>query len=465
VTISATVAPETRVAYDDANRTLTWEEGDQLLLVGYDNSNTYVGNSTFNYQTGNTFTGNAVNGADSYTAYYKVEGINLNETTGKVTIPYTFYDGQTQSGSGSTAHLKSKLFLGDDTAKPLTQSFTLSGKNSILKLVLSGIPQEVGNLQQLIYKVETGPGMSKSLSLNVTGVTFSDALDTFTAYLSFDPIVTKIAANGEVRITLFGEQPYHWIATITGGKNYTAGNRYTGTVSNGWTEMPLNPLSYITEYNINPAGDDFVMDLTACNVSGYFSYDQAVAQFTTKTIDGVTYHLPSYKEWSGIVPVNGYVRFIDDNPRNNVGENVTVAGTSFSGWSDFRYVSADKVTYALRFKGSGIVSAWRYQYVSDGMNTHMKITSRNVYGQTVIIDEIAQESYWSSNTNNDYVRYFPASGCTGHPSSQSYGYFWSSSPVGSNTAYIMYFHSSTALISGSHIRTSGASVRLFAPGT
>ena len=102
-------------------------------------------------------------------------------------------------------------------------------RNSILKLVLSGIPQEVGNLQQLIYKVETGPGMSKSLSLNVTGVTFSDALDTFTAYLSFDPIVTKIAANGEVRITLFGEQPYHWIATITGGKNYTAGNRYTGT--------------------------------------------------------------------------------------------------------------------------------------------------------------------------------------------------------------------------------------------
>ena len=29
------------------------------------------------------------------------------------------------------------------------------------------------------------------------------------------------------------------------------------------------PLSYVAEYNVNPAGNGFVTDLTACNVSGY----------------------------------------------------------------------------------------------------------------------------------------------------------------------------------------------------
>jgi len=42
VTISVYISPETRVAYDDANRTLSWESGDQLLLAGYDADGLYM---------------------------------------------------------------------------------------------------------------------------------------------------------------------------------------------------------------------------------------------------------------------------------------------------------------------------------------------------------------------------------------------------------------------------------------
>ena len=57
VTISATISPETRVAYNDATLKLSWESGDQLLLAGYDGT-TYKGNKTFTWSgNGNTFQG------------------------------------------------------------------------------------------------------------------------------------------------------------------------------------------------------------------------------------------------------------------------------------------------------------------------------------------------------------------------------------------------------------------------
>lgn len=103
------------------------------------------------------------------------------------------------------------------------------------------------------------------------------------------------------------------------------------------------------------------------------------------------------------------------------------------------------------------------------MNTHMKITSRNVYGQTLIIDNIAKESYWSSNTSNDYERYFPASGYKydnqNWPLNQgSSGYFWSSTPGDGAFRWHMYFDSYYARTS-TYRSFNGLSVRLFAPGT
>ncbi|MGI6572863.1 MAG: hypothetical protein ACOX19_05520 [Fermentimonas sp.] len=88
-----------------------------------------------------------------------------------------------------------------------------------------------------------------------------------------------------------------------------------------------NPLSYVAECNVNPAGNGFVTDLTAYDISGYFNYENA-AQFNNTTIGGKQYHLPSIEEWRSIVPENTLVYYGSNNSYNNQTETVKVAGTT-----------------------------------------------------------------------------------------------------------------------------------------
>lgn len=357
----------------------------------------------------------------------------------------------------------------DEDPNALGDSFSLKLKSSILKLVLSGINKNVGKLDQLIYMVETASGVFKSVTLDVTGVTFSDALDYMTAFIAFNPtVVKKVVANGKVKITLFGEQPYEWSITSTTGKNYTAGNRHTGTVTGGWTQKVLiNPLSYVTEYNINPAGDGFVTDLTACNVSGYFTWQEAVNNFITKNIGGVTYHLPNFGEWIGIVPAwTGFasVRFKAEYSANNITEDVSVNNQALTMTSDFR-TTTNNVSYALRYKGTDMLSAWKYEYISAGNNTHLKITSRNV-APSETIGNIANPTYWTTGTANEIVRYFPASGYKDQNNKYwdaGSGHFWASTQAGIDNGHLMAYNTNIAS-TGFYSKIYGRSVRLFSPG-
>lgn len=79
VTINATIPQEdTRVAYNDGTRKLSWQTNDQLLLVGFDDT-TYKGHSTFTYTgNGNQFNGTKVPGATTYKAYYPASAITLD---------------------------------------------------------------------------------------------------------------------------------------------------------------------------------------------------------------------------------------------------------------------------------------------------------------------------------------------------------------------------------------------------
>jgi hypothetical protein len=221
-----------------------------------------------------------------------------------------------------------------------------------------------------------------------------------------------------------------------------------------------NPLSYVAEYNINPAGDGFVDDLTACNISGYFNYNDAVAQFGNITIGGQRYHLPSFEEWSSIAPSTAWVYYGVNNPYDNRSETVTIAGNIYTMTSDFRNNSADTTTYALRYKGTHLVSAWKYEYTGKTTNNcHLKITSRSVYGQTITVDDITNATFWNNNTENDVIRYFPASGNYQDPGDVGIGgAFWSST-----SEKIMGFRDTYAT-SKSGDNNKGFSVRLFTSG-
>jgi hypothetical protein len=221
-----------------------------------------------------------------------------------------------------------------------------------------------------------------------------------------------------------------------------------------------NPLSYVAEYNVNTAGDGFVDDLTACNISGYFNYSDAVAQFGNITIGGQRYHLPSFEEWSSIAPSTAWVYYGVNNPYDNRSETVTIAGNIYTMTSDFRNNSADTTTYALRYKGTHLVSAWKYEYTGKTTNNcHLKITSRSVYGQTITVDDITNATFWNNNTENDVIRYFPASGNYQDPGDVGIGgAFWSST-----SGKIMGFRDTYAT-SKSGDNNKGFSVRLFTSG-
>ncbi len=454
VTISASVPAETRVTYDDSTRKLSWQEGDKLLLAGYDGA-TYKGSRIFNWDSGNTFTGQEVTGATTYKAYYPGEIITLDDNGNVQPLAADFWQ-QTQTGNGATDHLRHKLLLFDKNANALDQTFSLALKSDILRFTLGGIPQDVGTLRSLIYTVETATGVFKSLQLNVNGVTFSSALDTLTAFLAFDPAGVKIAEDGEVKITLIGDKAYKWSNTIVSGMLYVAGKRYTANVSGTWTEI-VNPLSYVAEYNVNQAGDDFVTNLTSCTGSGYFTWNNAL------NINISGYHLPSNQEWFGIVPeAPGYVRFRATTSYDNITENVIVQGDTITMTSDFRNPKIP-TSYALRYKGTDMVSAWKYEYVSNSNETHLKITSR-IVAPSVTINDIANDAYWSTNTGNDVVRYFPASGRSNGYGLRIIGFFWSSTEDQINPDYAccMLFTNEEARTSNLYSKTNGYTVRLFA---
>lgn len=463
VTISATIPPDTRVSYTDSDipgngGTLTWQTGDTLLLAGYDGT-IYKGSNKFHWKGGDSFEGLEVTGATTYKAYYPGERVTL-DANGNVQLAGTFWQ-QTQSGDNSTAHLRHSLLLFDETAHAINQTFDLTLKSSIIRFNLDGVPADVGSLGNLIWSVETTAGVTKSMALNVTGVTFSAAKDNLTAFLSFDPAVTDIAANGRVKITLRGGKSYQWNTTVAAGKNYTIGNRYKAAVNSGWTEMPvtygLTPLSFVAEYNVNPAGDGFVTNLTACTGSGYFNWNAA------QTINIAGYHLPSLEEWRGIVAPPTHIYFNNNGYTvDNVSETVKVNGTSYTSTNDYRNVG--NKTYALRYKGTNWVSAWKYEYISDGNNTHMKITSRGV-ASSVTISQVADPTFWSSGQENDVIRYFPASGfesSSGSPYDVGCnGIFWSSTENYHSEAWNLAFVVNGTYMANDPIKTTKHTVRLF----
>ncbi len=227
------------------------------------------------------------------------------------------------------------------------------------------------------------------------------------------------------------------------------------------------PLEYVTEYNINPEGTNFVTT-QATNVSGYFTFDDGVAKFSDITIGGKRYHLPTKEEWLSIVPLyaeNDYVNFETSVVYNDVSETSVVNGKTFTSTSDYRG-NIDGVAYALRFKGTALLSAWRYEYIYKKGQCGMKITCRPIDNTTPItINDIKKTSFWESNTEKDITRFFPASGFKVGKSiydNDSNGHYWASTPgEKSNAAWYMFLGASYSHVYGFNYRPNFCSVRLF----
>ena len=196
------------------------------------------------------------------------------------------------------------------------------------------------------------------------------------------------------------------------------------------------PLAYLAEYNVNPEGTDFVTT-QALDVSGYFSYEDAVDKFTNITIAGKKYHLPSKEEWMAILPVSAepdHVSFSEQRTHSDIREDVSIAGESISSTNDYQSNGNGSV-YALRYKGTNYVSAWRYEYTTLNGGRVLKITCRSLQNKSTLptLEEIAASEFWDTNNGEDVVRYFPAAGFIDSEDESfgesSAGYYWSSTKL------------------------------------
>ncbi len=245
VTINVSISPETRVSFtdgpDNGQSTLAWQEGDKLLLAGY-NGATYIGSSLFTWNGGNSFSGDPIQGASpttTYKAYYPGDKITL-DGSGNVQPLATAFWQQIQSGNGTTSHLRNTLLLFDEVANLITEQFELALKSTIIrfKLNLDNISANLGTSQTLIWTVTTTGGVTRAATLNINNYTHAPG-EVLTAFLAFDPTVMNIAANGKVKIMLIGSKTYEWSKDVVNSVTYAAGKRYRAAVSSAdtWTEV------------------------------------------------------------------------------------------------------------------------------------------------------------------------------------------------------------------------------------
>ncbi len=266
-------------------------------------------------------------------------------------------------------------------------------------------------------------------------------------------------------------------AAITPNKitrTFTAGNTYAMPDVNTSNFRVMFPHEPLTQYNVAPDAQSFVTT-QANNVSGFWNWADAVDKFEGIEIDGTDYYLPSIQEQKGLIPpYSGLrVRFSATTASDDYQEDAYISGWKFSFTSDYRGTTSG-ISYALRFKttDNARLTAVRYQYMnnSDGDGKMLKITYRPLgpSGAATTITQVADETYWQSNTDADVTFYLPASGYYTADDvltlPNTNGYYWSSTEptsVVSPNSYMLNFHIQYASGQGSISKANKQNVRLF----
>lgn len=233
---------EHRVAYEDTSHKLTWEEGDQLLIIGFDNVGHFKGKSTFTYtgtpgKTSGSFTGTTIGGAVKYKMYYPAT-IAVDKESGAVTYP--LMNEQEQKANGSTAHLKKYIVLENTDISDLSVAIQLTMMSSIMKFDLTNVPAQVGTLKKLEWKAESYTGTKTgSMDFASDAITFSASENNLTAYMGFLPgEIPNVKSGGMFTVILVGDKTYKTEVLSKKGEVYLAGQRYIATLGSGWMQDP-----------------------------------------------------------------------------------------------------------------------------------------------------------------------------------------------------------------------------------
>ena len=234
------------------------------------------------------------------------------------------------------------------------------------------------------------------------------------------------------------------------------------------------PLNYISEENLTLAGDP---------AKSFFTYSEALTAVPQGT------HLGSRYEWAGIIPLVTNLEeptliFQQASEHLAVEEAIQIGDIKATYSSDYKNMG-NGISYALRLapakaaaeegfppaQDKKLLTAYRYQ-ISEGKEGGLLTVIVRPLGESFdgTIEEIAKESFWAQNKQDDVERHFPFAGAVDDDELVyvgTDGFYWTSTPDGDTSAYYVWIGEGAAGIFDDgklvdNYRQMGHSVRPFA---
>ena len=234
------------------------------------------------------------------------------------------------------------------------------------------------------------------------------------------------------------------------------------------------PLNYISEENLTLAGDP---------AKSFFTYSEALTAVPQGT------HLGSRYEWAGIIPLVTNLEeptliFQQASEHLAVEEAIQIGDIKATYSSDYKNMG-NGISYALRLapakaaaeegfppaQDKKLLTAYRYQ-ISEGKEGGLLTVIVRPLGESFdgTIEEIAKESFWAQNKQDDVERHFPFAGAVDDGDLVyvgTDGFYWTSTPDGDTSAYYVWIGEGAAGIFDDgklvdNYRQMGHSVRPFA---
>lgn len=234
------------------------------------------------------------------------------------------------------------------------------------------------------------------------------------------------------------------------------------------------PLNYISEENLTLAGDP---------AKSFFTYSEALTAVPQGT------HLGSRYEWAGIIPLVTNLEeptliFQQASEHLAVEEAIQIGDIKATYSSDYKNMG-NGISYALRLapakaaaeegfppaQDKKLLTAYRYQ-ISEGKEGGFLTVIVRPLGESFdgTIEEIAKESFWAQNKQDDVERHFPFAGAVDDGDLVyvgTDGFYWTSTPDGDTSAYYVWIGEGAAGIFDDgklvdNYRQMGHSVRPFA---
>lgn len=236
----------------------------------------------------------------------------------------------------------------------------------------------------------------------------------------------------------------------------------------------VTPLDYIAEENLLLEGDP---------AKSFFTYSEALTAVPQGT------HVGSRYEWAGIIPLVTNLEeptliFQQASEHLAVEEAIQIGDIKATYSSDYKNMG-NGISYALRLapakaaaeegfppaQDKKLLTAYRYQ-ISEGKEGGFLTVIVRPLGESFdgTIEEIAKESFWAQNKQDDVERHFPFAGAVDDGDLVyvgTDGFYWTSTPDGDTSAYYVWIGEGAAGIFDDgklvdNYRQMGHSVRPFA---